>query len=198
MGCDIHALVEVNWRGKYDSDKDPQWVTVIDNIGFLVGRSYDTFGVLFGVRNYVKCEPLAEKRGIPEDRSDRLQERILEDQDWCHSFTYLTVEDVDEADWSLNTGLDNRITVFNQDGKALHKSSWSSEYDDLEEFQKKNLAEGKKVDHPNNSDYYLKRTSYTREDCLSEAWKTLLFTHMGELAKIFGNENVRLVAWFDN
>lgn len=59
MGCDIHAMIErkAHWAGDskawYNSG-DPD-----------IGRNYEMFAVLAGVRNYDGIEPISEPRGMP-------------------------------------------------------------------------------------------------------------------------------------
>jgi hypothetical protein len=72
MGVDITGWVEVK-PIYFDptATADPivpilgRWVPIIHNVGFLVGRDYDTFGCLFGARNHANFIPLAAERGIP-------------------------------------------------------------------------------------------------------------------------------------
>ena len=93
MGCDIHGFLE--WK-RFKGDDG--W--------FILGippddRWYDTFAVLAGVRNYVEgLEPIAEKRGVPDDASYETKEEV---EKWGvdgHSHTWLTIDDIDNYDWN--------------------------------------------------------------------------------------------------
>jgi len=69
MGCDIHSFAEVKRKNK--------WEKVNDKIFYDYGdkkttkpfswRSYSMFAFLAGVRNYDRCTPLSEPKGLPKD-----------------------------------------------------------------------------------------------------------------------------------
>ena len=83
MGCDIHSYLE-----KYTSvNGENKWVNVdywqinphhgiegygneneYEHLSFYIGRNYDLFGILAGVRS--SEDPIEEPRGLPEDVSD--------------------------------------------------------------------------------------------------------------------------------
>lgn len=58
MGCDIHAVIERRNerydRGEWLNSGDPD-----------IGRNYEMFAVLAGVRNYDGVTPIMEPRGLP-------------------------------------------------------------------------------------------------------------------------------------
>jgi hypothetical protein len=170
---------------------------VVDNLGYLVGRSYDTFGLLFGVRNYANMESFADRRGIPDELSDRAEERIEKDRDWCHSFTYITYDEIQGIDWDKESEhADSRIGMH-VDGEMIFKaagvgdlSSKESERVRSGEVVRKEREDGKVVEY--------KTTKLTRRECLSGAWERLIFEIMDSLADMAGPENVRMVVWFDN
>lgn len=56
MGCDIHAMMEVNDRNIWLNGGDPD-----------ISRNYDIFSLLAGVRG--THVPISEPRGIPENAS---------------------------------------------------------------------------------------------------------------------------------
>lgn len=70
--------------------------------------------------------------------------------------------------------------------------------DDLSEEELQRLRSGEKVEHPSQEGKYLKCKSYTRKEALSGAWEWFIFEFMNKLGERFGDENVRLVVWFDN
>jgi hypothetical protein len=51
MGTDIAGWIEVN--AAPDFLRDGLWLNVID-VGSVVGRSYDLYACLFGIRNYAQ------------------------------------------------------------------------------------------------------------------------------------------------
>lgn len=209
MGCDIHGLVEVNWYGEYednyeDGEEPVDWRCAIDNIGFWVGRSYDTFGMLFGVRNYANFEPVAPQRGIPEEGSERLDDRLgyYREKDLigavdCHSHTYLTLKELNEIDWEETTEKEDcRIRVYNEDNELLKKFLSSTILSD-EEVQR--IEDGEEVvkEVGDGEVRKYRREKMKRTEALSGAWEKLI-EQMEMFGETYGEENVRLVVWFDN
>ncbi len=108
MGCDIHCWAEIRnketrrWElapchGPEErwgmAESDPHYLTDLD-----VGRDYDLFAILAGVRNRNDVTPIAEPRGLPADMDPRLAkmaEIYLE-----HTPSWLLVREVvDGHDW---------------------------------------------------------------------------------------------------
>jgi hypothetical protein len=90
MGCDIHAHVEVRFRGQWVHYNAPH-----------VTRHYDLFAKLAGVRNDETnpIKPIAEPRGLPDNVSD-LTRAIYEAEggsEWTHSASYLTADEMREV-----------------------------------------------------------------------------------------------------
>lgn len=210
MGCDIHGLVEVNWYGKHEDhyEETPEdWLCAIDNIGMWVGRSYDTFGLLFGVRNYANFEPVVPERGLPNNMSERLQDRVdrFRNHDGgnligsvdFHSQSYITLKELKEIDWEETTKEpDSRIRVFNEDDEMKMKAAGIGSLSD-EEVER--IEDGEEVvkerDDGTVRKYRLERMK--KKDALSKPWEDLI-EQMDHFGKIYGEENVRLVVWFDN
>jgi len=142
------------------------------------GRSYDTFGVLAGVRNYVNTLPMAEPRGIPDDASRKIKKES--DSTYYHSHSWLDVNDFLKHDWGYKSLDSRRSTIEKVTGREVAKSSYSAMW-------------GTQVD---KYDYVcLERTAMEN---LSKRWFEY-FCKMIELAIIYnGLENVRIVFWFDN
>ena len=137
MGVDIAGWVEVN---------DPRrggWNGVI-HIDSLVDRAYPVFAALFGVRGGGIVEPIAQGRGIPQDKSNEVY------------FAHPWVMGVAPSwiSWS-------EITIVNWQHVA-EEAELSSE-----------------------------------QPLVTPGW-ALLFRLMEVLAQHYGDENVRLVVWFDS
>lgn len=110
MGTDIHGFLESRYRS------DQSWFREIE---IEDSRNYRTFAVLANVRNgygfagvptHRAVEPIAEPRGLPDDRT----KGHGEDADWefgDHSQSWLTVAEV--AEWP---GWD----------QELHEQGWIS------------------------------------------------------------------------
>lgn len=82
MGCDIHAFMEIKIK--------EEWHGVETDIG----RNYDLFALMAGVRNYDNVEPVHAPRGFPDDASviTRLEYSGWEED--CHSASWLTYDEV--------------------------------------------------------------------------------------------------------
>lgn len=199
MGCDIHGFVELDKRGHGDDERS--WWVAAGNLFGFVGRSYDSFGCLFGVRNYANFDPVAPDRGIPEHASRTVEEDY---ESWgvdAHSASFLTFEEMLAIDWQETAeSPDERYSILDENQEptgtkfGLGPASWWTE---VVKDNKAAIEAGEPVAHP-DGDNYIQRRTPTREEALSGAWDWLLDDYMGLLADRFGAENVRMVVWFDN
>lgn len=85
MGCDIHII--------YQKQVDGVWTNLPDE-GEFSDRWYDLFGFLAGVRR-TEVEPISKPRGLPDDF-----ERLDNEPNWEHSFSWLTIKELEEYDYS--------------------------------------------------------------------------------------------------
>lgn len=88
MGTDVHGYVEVNCDEISDVN---HWSKIID-IGLIVERNYDVFGLLFGVRSKPSINGKAKNRGIP-NRTSRPQDHENVD---LHGQTWIDWEEIFE------------------------------------------------------------------------------------------------------
>ena len=185
MGTDIHGWVEVKRNEKYG------WEAIIF-ISDFIHRNYDMFGCLFGVRNYAGFRPIAPDRGLPNDISWYVEKDYKEwYDDGAHSVTWITWKEIKSIDWEEEgESEDARVHVY-IDGKYYYKFLWSNELTE-EEWEK--LSKQKKL-VKGSTEYRLEKIK--RREALTEDWE-LLFELMEFLAKKYGDENVRLVVWFDS
>lgn len=104
MGCDIHVYLE-----KYASiNGKSTWVNVdywqknpyfgitesereYEHVSCYVGRNYDLFGILAGVRSGE--DPIDEPRGLPEDVTE-VTKKEYERGDMIHTPTYYTLKEL--------------------------------------------------------------------------------------------------------
>lgn len=203
-------MVEVNYYGNKERRDKERWKPAIAELSPFVGRSYDTFSCLFGVRDYVPFEPVAPQRGFPENVTDLVRDRawtdVGENGEYksgfeCHDATYVTLEELKNVDWDEESeGLDRRVAVVDDDGDYRFKAAYISGMKDLTDEQMQRLNNGENVEWGETDDgkRYLKRLRPTRRSVLSGAWEYLIFELMDKLGERFGDENVRLVVWFDN
>lgn len=188
MGCDIHGWVEIN-----PYKDDPWWSPCIE-INSILGRNYDMFGLLFGVRNYATFNPIAENRGIPKNASSIVKNDIKEWGIDAHSASYLTFTEISGINWDAKSiEKDERIHEYRktENGEEFSvKYSWGSGLEGHEE----ELRETGRVEI---GDRVYKLEYETAKEALSSDWK-FLFELMEKLAERYGDSNVRLIVWFDN
>lgn len=196
MGCDIHGYVEVDC-----GHEDRTWWKPAGNLFSFVGRAYDSFGCLFGVRNYAKFDPVAANRGIPDDASRTVTEDY---ESWgvdAHSASYLTYTEVKEIDWSeMAQDPDGRYSILDGNKEPTGTKfalGPASGWTEVVEENREAIENGEPVPSE-DGDRYIQRRQTTREEALSSAWDWLLHDYMGLLADRFGDEQVRVVVWFDN
>ena len=116
MGCDITGWVEFSDTTPSRRHAGRAWWSPVLDAGFLLGRDYDLFGSLFGVRNGTDFAPVAADRGLPTDLSE-LARRDAECEGY-HSHTWVTWEELAAVDWdelALDWGDEFRRIVGNPD-----------------------------------------------------------------------------------
>lgn len=82
MGCDIHTFVEVKHKGKWLLYNHPD-----------VGRNYDLFEKMAGVRGDVK-NAISPPKGLPEDVSEATQLYYDYEEPDAHSESFLTLLEI--------------------------------------------------------------------------------------------------------
>lgn len=198
MGCDIHGRVEVDHWSKFDDEGDSWWC-VASHLHPFVGRRYDAFGCLFGVRNNAGFEPIAADRGIPGDAARKTREAY---ESWgrdAHSASYFTYAELQNIDWSKPAKqLDGRYSVLDENKEPTGtKFGFASGWADVISENREAIDAGEAV--PNEAgDKYIQRRRLTREDAIAGDWDWFLNEHLGHLAERFGEGAVRVVVWFDN
>ena len=187
MGADIHGAVEIR-----QFDFDPNFWSYVADAGVLLDRNYDMFGCMFGVRNHANFKPIAHDRGIPEYVSKRTKKEL---ETWDvdgHSFSFLTYDEIKKIDWEEESEEnDQRIHQYDLQGNKVAKFSWSILVtgDDLKELHKKGELR--------KDDFVFKLEKMRRKDARNGRW-LLVEELMKLLAEWVGDENVRLIVWFDN
>jgi len=166
MGTDISGWVEIQMM----EPPDEYWSTVII-IDSLLGRNYDMFALLFGVRNSAGFLPLAEQRGFPLHIA--LKTKELAEENLLESISWIGWWEIQLIDWTIKSTLPTTVSYIAQNGSIERVIGNLGPLAD--EIQKEYI---------------------TREDALDENWQ-LLFGLMEQLGQRFGNESVRLVVGFD-
>ncbi|WP_203183589.1 hypothetical protein [Streptomyces pratensis] len=205
MGTDISGFVE--YRAP-QGGQEPPWHTAHDLDSFYEGRNYDAFGCLFGVRNYANFRPMAAGRGLPADASATVGARFAQLAEWCgesglHGTTWITWAEVKTVDWDEPAEKpDSRLHQYRQTSKGLRmtgKSSWSPAF-----AEAVGLERGEEREWPEGSEWLIGDTLYRsvtlrRRDAVTEPgeWQPV-WAAMKTLGARHGDDNVRLVVWFDD
>lgn len=153
MGCDIHAIIErkTHWAGDQKC-----WL----NSGNPdIGRNYEMFAVLAGVRNYDAIVPLAEPRGMPSfkewheysdherwaswhNREDKPCKEIEEEFERLgfdgHSHSWLTLAEIKGYDTDAEVVDNHVITGHGKDGRvsSMARSVYSGGEDQTPTMEK--------------------------------------------------------------
>ncbi|MEU1322788.1 hypothetical protein [Streptomyces microflavus] len=205
MGTDMSGFLE--YRASQDG-QDAVWCGAHDLDSLNDVRNYDAFGCLFGVRNYANFRPLAAGRGLPLDASAALSAQFTQLTEWypedgVHGATWITWAEVKAVDWDEAAEKpDSRLHEYRRTPGGLRmtgKAAWSAAFAEavgLERGEKREWAEG--------SEWLIGDTVYRsvtlrRRDAVTETgeWQPV-WRAMEALAAQHGDDNVRLVVWFDD
>lgn len=134
MGCDIHAVIE---RRQATYGDRHEWLNSGDPD---IGRNYEMFAVLAGVRNYDGIAPITEPRGLPSFKG---WERFSDGEKWLsfhswsdkpcremvewaerydsdgHSHSWLTLAEIKAYDTEQEVFDAHVVTGRDDDGKVL-------------------------------------------------------------------------------
>ncbi|WP_351226092.1 hypothetical protein [Streptomyces sp. NPDC002133] len=206
MGTDISGFVECRAWHLHKEDED--WRAAIDLFFLNTTRNYDAFGCLFGVRNYANFRPLAADRGLPAGASETVRAELERLAQWygpdqAYGTTWITWAEIKEVDWDEPAEkADSRLHEYRQtpDGLRLTgKAAWSPRF-----AQAVGLQPGEDREWPEGTEWLIGDTLYRsekirRRDAVPATgeWKSV-WTVMEALAAQHGDDNVRLVVWFDN
>lgn len=160
---------EVEYRDKAFGS---EWFAVI-NAGCLIVGDYDLYGCLFGVRNYANFEPLFANRGLPEDCCESVKQSFCDD---FHSPTFCSFSEL----------------------RSINLEEYSTKPDERQWYtlQSKNGPIRIKGNAPPGVDAEPARRMQRAEALSNEGYQTV-YKLMAVLADRFGEENVRLVVYFD-
>lgn len=110
MGADIHGFIECRARW---TDPEGAWSAAVDLDLLYLGRNYDAFGCLFGVRNHAGFVPLAAERGLPESLSEAARTDFDEWGATAHSPSWIGWNELKCVDWDeLSETTDRRIHEY--------------------------------------------------------------------------------------
>ncbi len=190
MGTDIHGVIEIN---PYPDLKGSSWFDVID-AGMILHRSYNMFGMLFGMKNVGGFRPIANQRGIPAGCCFTTQDLHDDPDSELHSWTWISYEEIKSIDLDEESPeYDSSLHEFGKADDGSWQDTGRTSYGCAE-------IDWEKVGHATEyleGDKLHKKVKLRRRDCLGSDW-ALLVRLMDALAEHYGAENVRLIVWFDN
>ncbi|HET6356874.1 hypothetical protein [Streptomyces sp.] len=209
MGTDISGFVECRAWHLHEEEEDAVWRAAIDLFFLNITRNYDAFGCLFGIRNYANFRPLAAERGRPVDASETVRSELDALAAWpdqAFGTTWITWTELKTVDWDEPAELpDSRIHQYRQtsDGlKLVGKASWDARF--AQALKLPQRPSDPPPTWPEGTEWLIGDTLFRsetlrRRDAVREdgEWKPV-WTVMETLASQHGDDNVRLVVWFDN
>ncbi|MBS2546674.1 hypothetical protein KGQ19_07320 [Catenulispora sp. NL8] len=205
MGTDISGWIEILTEDWNSGDIAERWLAVVDLGHLYLGRDYDAFGCLFGVRNFAGFRPLAADRGLPEDASAKVQDEC--EGIGGHSPTWISWAELAVVDWAEPAvRVDERVHKYRRlsDGSLQFVSK--AAYDgDLEKLIGSARGPGESADlYPEGTEWTDGDTVYRverlrRSDAVAPdgEWRPV-WAVMEALASVHDPEKVRLVVCFDS
>ena len=184
---DIYGAVEIRSVGI--------WLSVID-ISSLLMKHFDLHGCLFGIDNYAGYSPLFADRGLPPDCSDAILTDTQQYMSENGHPSWVLWSELRVVDWQERAPVrDQRITEFIREEESeikvtkwLNDPNWAWVRAALDrDPEAEILADGR----------VFRRLVLRRSDCLVDTDFPLLMELMACLAERFGDDNVRMVVWFD-
>jgi hypothetical protein len=144
VGCDIHGMIERAERGTYSTrDAWCRWRAAgeVD-----VGRDYELFAALAGVRNYVGLVPICAPKGLPgyggleedslggyhrwdaanDEPNDYFQAYYERWHVDAHSASWLTLAELRAYDATQEVDDPDVVVARDGDGRVLAKAGWSA------------------------------------------------------------------------
>ncbi|MGC0418146.1 hypothetical protein [Embleya sp. AB8] len=219
MGMDISGFVECRaWppreaKGETNVEGGGEgegvaWRAAIDLFCLNTTRNYDAFGCLFGMRNYANFSPLAAERGLPVDVSETVRAELVRVAEWgdeVHGTTWITWAELKVVDWDEPAErADSRLHQYRQTPEGLRfvgKAAWDETF--AQAVGPAAGVVGQPTEWPEGSEWLVGDTLYRaerirRRDAVREdgEWAPV-WTVMETLAALHGDDNVRLVVWFD-
>jgi hypothetical protein len=206
VGTDIYGAVEVCDLHSAASQDEAPWVRGIDLHPLYPGGDYSPLGCLFGIRNWNGWEPVAAGRGLPADVSETVRqdyEQLAAVDAAIGGSTWVSWPELRDLDMT-GTPSARGVLDVNENGSSLHhcyrvEDEWPAEV--VAEYGPPPLGAspvGAAYGSWQHGTTTLTYKRVTRNDVLGPGtgWEHV-FAVMRALAQRFGDEGVRLVAWFD-
>lgn len=127
MGCDIHAVIEKYATHSMVYEDRPDAYRYWHNAGDpRLGRDYELFAVLAGVRNDRGIIPIAEPRGLPDD-TDSMFAAYAEAYDVDgHSHSWLTLDEIRAFSPDQEIDDNHLVSKRDKDGTIIETVGWTN------------------------------------------------------------------------
>ncbi|MGX1615189.1 hypothetical protein ACWIF8_15010 [Micromonospora chalcea] len=206
MGTDIYGFVEV--RHPF-ADEDwyewEPWVCLMPIAPLYLNDDDDAFACLFGVRNWLRWEPVAAERGLPADVSSAVRGSYEKDRQLdsaVHGASWVSWAELRDLDMSVVPLARGLLRV--EDPPLLRRfrvdDEWPRAF--VEKYGVPPVGASPVEAVPGRWDEGGVTVEYgpvtTRHDVLGPGtgWEHV-FAVMRALGQRFGDDGVRLVVWFD-
>lgn len=167
MGCDIHLFFEGKWKGK--------WVYIKR---YSPSNNYNAFALLADVRNDIGIKPINYPKGLPNDISEKIKEKLNED--FYHNFSWLNLEDFNNYKY-WDKKYDNHNMIF-----KINK----------ETGERKRVLFNYYVDGYETVKYLYIHEKITSSDIKNTSFITNIIYDLKQIKKNY--EDSRVIFWFDN
>ncbi len=221
MGTDIYGVIEV--REPFNAvwpDQERPWLECMNSLYPVLRDGYDGYGCLFGERNWAGWEPIAEGRGLPTDVSETVRkdyEYLARADRAVHGSTWISWLELRDLDMTVRLPARGILGFGDSPGDGIWvqcriDDQWPNEL--IAEYGLPPIS-GAPADTPygtwwqdeagrhdgmlgKRKTMFQYKPAISRHDVLGPGtgWEHV-FAVMRTLAHRFGDEGVRLVAWFD-
>jgi hypothetical protein len=204
MGIGLHGWIEVR---PSRPDLGDQWVATM-SVGYMLGDSSVAYDCVYGRVNITGFHPVVPPRALPTDLSEELRTDLdaFREHGWAFGETWTTWMELRGMDWEEETP--KRFGWVYQyrraaDGTLVDpqwvqwnvlESQWMAYRKEAEYLPLYSTSEEDEWEQDGRV-YRLHRLR--RRDVLGSNWR-VLFTIIGALAELYGDEGVRLVTWFSH
>ncbi|MET9372865.1 hypothetical protein ABZX98_01735 [Streptomyces sp. NPDC002992] len=205
MGIDIDGFIECH-RDYRDHEADSFWHATIALDHLKVPRDYDAFGCLFGVCDNEQFAPVVPVRGLPVDASNRVREG--HETTGGRSASWVSWAELKRVDWDERSERpDAYIHEYGRDprGDWQFLRRHSSPPQRFAELcgQPVRVAARPSEHFPEGTqwvdgDRMFRVERLRRRDAVPDDQWGPVWTVMRTLADLHGDEDVRLVVWFDD
>ena len=205
VSTDIYGAIEVYRLEPYDDPADiGPWMRALDLYPLYRGNDYFALGCLFGVRNWAGWEPIAAGRGLPGDVSEAVRAEFETDariDSAVGGQTWVSWAELNSLDMTVTPQCRGVLEAWT--GPECRYQRVDDEWPAfvVAEYGAPPLGRTP-AEAPYGTwqvgDVRLKYHAPTRLDALgpNTGWEHV-FAVMEALAGRFGDDGVRIVAWFD-